>query len=80
MEAWQNRYENPYGYRAMAVEKTSQGMQIILPVAGMARSACAAAAARKAAGHRKLLPKKPQLEPGGLFDQPEPVQRDLFEE
>lgn len=62
----------------MTTERTDQGEQIVLP--GAQRSATQAAAAREAAGHGKMRPRKPQKPPGGIFTVQTPGQPDLFEE
>ena len=47
-------------------EPTQQGLQAVAP--GCERSAVQAAAAREAAGHGRKRSRKPQREPGGMFD------------
>lgn len=69
--------EDLKGAPAPAVERTEQGIQVIMP--GAERSARQAMAAREAAGHGRIAPRAPQTEPGGLFAPLVPNERGLFD-
>ena len=58
----------------MTIERTREGDQIVLP--GAERSARQAAAAREGPTG-KLRARKPQRDPGGMFDLP-PAEPELF--
>lgn len=60
----------------MTTERTDQGEQIV--ITGMERSAVQLAAAREAAGRGRMLARKPQAEPGGLFAPLVPREPGLF--
>jgi hypothetical protein len=63
---------------APVIEPTDQGDQIVIP--GGERSAIQAAAARNAAGRGRMRSRRPQRDPGGLFEpDPYPVQQRLFD-
>lgn len=63
---------------APVIEPTDQGDQIVIP--GGERSAVQAAAARNAAGRGRMRSRRPQRDPGGLFEpDPYPVQQRLFD-